>query len=348
MHNNSLLNLISCFASPQNQEYIDEQAFNLETYIEKTNARCLLWNFVDDAKIYISSKNKKSTQIIGKYIRTRIVTEINHLSSVFSKNNIKFLIIKGIPMEYVIYHKCRNRDTSDIDLFVSPYDIKQVLQILEKAGYHFVDNTNHYRSISLEDSMKLVTRHIVAVKNQLAVEVHYLFHFFNDASILGDNVKLQENWEKFYRNRIIIDNDEIKSIPTLDICDSMILITNHILFEMQAHRLLTHHTYLHKLFIDSLFLIYRIQSSSLCLELFRRSQINNYKFGIQIVLIHLHKLFNWYDEYLWNLFELKDLMPYIDTFNYDNSFLLPIGEWNLDLCDRFFGFSDNDMAYYIW
>lgn len=257
--------------TPSTEEFIDWAEI-----ISSTDAQCLLWNFVDEAGIEVNSPYKKFVQASGRNLRERLLKELHILADLFKKNDIPFLVLKGVPMEYIAYQRNVNRDLSDIDIFIPPYAMKPVLKLLLDNGYQLLDNTRKYEAITMDQALKLVTRHIVAAKGDIFVEVHHQFHFSKTDGLLGNQFGLLENFLWFENHKVILKNEELDNIPTLDICDSLLLVSNHIFYELDSTNAQEECRYPLKLLIDACFLVERVKEQNLYQELVLRADIRNY------------------------------------------------------------------------
>lgn len=287
MNNRVLFDFISQIVLKSSYTPPTEESINWEEIISSTDAQCLLWNFVDEAGIQINSPYKKFVQASGRNLRVKLLNELHILADLFKRNDIPFLVLKGVPMEYVAYQRKVSRDLSDIDIFIPQYAMKPVLKLLLDNGYQLLDNTRKYEAITMDQALKLVTRHIVAAKDDIFVEVHHQFHFSKTDGLLGNQVGLLENFLWFDSHKVILKSEELGNIPTLDVCDSLLLVSNHIFYELESTNDREEDRYPLKLFIDALFLLKRIKEQNLYQELLLRADNRNYSIELNYIK---HKL----------------------------------------------------------
>ena len=290
MNNRVLFDFISQIVLKNSYTPPTEESIDWEEIISSTDAQCLLWNFVDEAGIQINSPYKKFVQASGRNLRVKLLNELHILADLFNKNNIPFLVLKGVPMEYVAYQRKVNRDLSDIDIFIPPYAMKPVLKLLLDNGYQLLDNTRKYEVITMDQALKLVTRHIVAAKDDVFVEVHHQFHFSKTDGLLGNQSGLLENYLWFDSHKVILKNEELDNIPTLDICDSVFLVANHIFYELESNSSGEEGQYPLKLLIDACFLLEKIKEQNLYQELLLRADDRDYWFELGATLKKVDKI----------------------------------------------------------
>ncbi|WP_181391449.1 nucleotidyltransferase family protein [Methanospirillum stamsii] len=67
--------------------------------------------------------------------------QLLNLSSIFEKEKIEVIIVKGVALARSIYPDTATRISCDIDLFVQPENIKNLENILENLGYRCPEHT---------------------------------------------------------------------------------------------------------------------------------------------------------------------------------------------------------------
>jgi hypothetical protein len=82
-------------------------------------------------------KEMRMTDISVKKKLDNLLEELIHISKVFEKNKIPFIILKGFPLAQALYGNYYLRTTSDIDLLIKKRDLTKAESLLFNEGYEF-------------------------------------------------------------------------------------------------------------------------------------------------------------------------------------------------------------------
>lgn len=145
------------------------------------------------------------SNIITQAHNKKMYKELDRLQSLFEKENIKCVVLKGPGMSKLIYKYPGVRPFGDLDFLISPEDIVGVHKILINEGY-VQDDGNP----SIEELLKLAERefHIpVYSKSNFHVEVHHYGVDWN----LKSKVNYKSIYERAWKFKI---NNQSVWIPT--------------------------------------------------------------------------------------------------------------------------------------
>jgi hypothetical protein len=103
---------------------------------EEEGVSALLYTFLKDKDIPSNFKDSLKASYLRNYFQnTKIINELNNLSSLFVKEDIPFIPLKGAALILKVYNDIAHRPMDDIDLLVDEDDIKKTNDILLSNGY---------------------------------------------------------------------------------------------------------------------------------------------------------------------------------------------------------------------
>jgi hypothetical protein len=101
--------------------------------------------------------------------------ELLKVIDMLQKNNIRFFILKGIPLAIKIYDEATLRSFSDIDIFIHKVDMEQATQLISDIGYKPMQVTNinmigHHHRVLINDKKDIVIElHHKLIKDQFFI-----------------------------------------------------------------------------------------------------------------------------------------------------------------------------------
>jgi len=130
----------------------DEQIDNLMFEAEKHQLSCLLYDCMNEYCDDISYLEKYKFKVFHRMINCK--TKLKYMKDIFDKlndSNIDYVLLKG----YTFKALYPNRDTrlmTDIDIFIKPDSVDQVILLLEEQGYSVNKFKTHECNYVLEKS----------------------------------------------------------------------------------------------------------------------------------------------------------------------------------------------------
>jgi len=345
VENDFLLSIIKADTLQQDQiEDLKNKAKNIsskkfEKYLITRNMYPFVYQKVQELKLPISLN--KNNALYDKFKRNRISILIGEINCLFKENNIPVLFLKGMAYEYLINNKKTHRKTGDIDILVPVKYLKKAVYLLYDKGFNTYCSNAPNIQIEIEDSLKSPTRHVIMSDGQCKIEVHRQFHYYGK-HLITDTNESDAYFNSFFKNHVTITNNEIQEIPTLDLCDSMMLICNHAFRAIKLDDIMKSSSYVIKYYIDVRQNAKLIQEQKLWNELYKRADNYNYRLAIGTLLMQINEILNWHSKEATALFVTPEILKYKDHINWGTETLFPIGVWKKPLIDRVFHYTLND------
>ncbi len=140
--------------------------FNLSKHFQLSG---YLLNSIEFSENTIALK-EKLIKLNSNYLKKILLMrhEILKIGSLFDKNNIEYVVLKGMAMEIKEMDSCRH--FRDLDILVGKKDLKKAYKLLRTSGYTYFNNDSN-------DGIKYIRdkHHIPPMVNEarVVVELHY-------------------------------------------------------------------------------------------------------------------------------------------------------------------------------
>jgi hypothetical protein len=140
--------------------------FDLSKYFQLSG---YILNSLDFSKNTITLK-EKLVKLNKNYLKKILLMryEILKISNIFDKNNIEYMVLKGMAMEIKEIDSCRQ--FRDLDILVMQKDLKKAYKLLKNSGYEYFNRDSN-------DDVKYIRNmhHIPPMINdaRVIVELHY-------------------------------------------------------------------------------------------------------------------------------------------------------------------------------
>jgi hypothetical protein len=135
------------------------------------------------------------------------IPSLERLCAKFIQAQIRFLIVKGMPLSLQLYGDASRRSADDIDVLVSPEQFWQADAALTQAGYRY--ETAPPSAARLESYQQWV-KHLryIDARNQTVVELHH--------RLTGNPYLLQWNFDELWEDRIHVrvGATEVPTLPS--------------------------------------------------------------------------------------------------------------------------------------
>ena len=318
-------------------------------YLNDNEAILFAWNKMKKMglPIIINSMAFRKFAIETELKRKEIARFTNKINSVLKDNEIPVLFCKGIPYEYMIYGQKVGRYIGDIDILVPEKHLKQTNRLLMELGFEVHNNIEgSIAPITITTAEKLYTRHIVFLNGLCMVEVHRQLHHFAERVIMHAD-ESQIYFESFYKNHVYINNDEVHDIPTLDECDSLMVLCNHAFNEQRLSQIATRNAYTMKYYIDIYHNAKRIEELNLWGELYERSDRYNFRLAIGTLLTQIAELFDWNSSKAFKLFVTDEIYENKNHISLRTEKLNPVALWRKPFKERFFCYGLDDIELFL-
>ena len=148
--------------NPKKQNYF----FDLSKHFQLSG---YLLNSIDFSENTILLK-KKLTKLHNNYLKKILLMryEILKISNLFDKNNIEYVVLKGMAME--IKEIDSSREFRDIDILINQKDLKRAYALLRSSGYFYYNKQSNDCAKYLRDM-----HHLPPMVNNMGVivELHH-------------------------------------------------------------------------------------------------------------------------------------------------------------------------------
>lgn len=131
----------------------------------------------------------------------RLSAEAIRIARVFERENVPFIIVKGIPLAVNLYGGSDKRQCKDVDIWVSTSDLERAENLLHKLGY--ITMRPAYKLVGLKKKFYLNHAHEIALVNSsrlVEVELHFKLESVGTNFFSFDKVRTQSlfmNRQKF-------------------------------------------------------------------------------------------------------------------------------------------------------
>ena len=174
-------------------------------------------NFIKNLIDFLNIEKGNNLEYFLEKHKIRIVNKIlliKQINKLFKENNIRFLILKGIPLSNILYGYSAARITNDIDLLVDPNDLDNAITYLSCNNFLLVNK------IDLKTFPKWKTKYLKWVDysmvfqkkiNNETIEIDLHWHLSNTRDKLPNFKKL---WER--KKTVSIDGMKLFTLNNYD------------------------------------------------------------------------------------------------------------------------------------
>jgi hypothetical protein len=173
----------------------------------------LLWHHIHKSGIAIPSETQQVLK--GLYLRHRLLNRaytpvLTDVISLFEKNGIHALVLKGLALAYGYYPDPALRPVRDIDLLLDQKDVLRGLRLLSEAGFSVrlpTPNLKHMHEELTADS---------PIRN--GIRVHFELHHYNPRGRLVKGNSLDREFDVFDSpsDPLIIENNIVHVPAPMD------------------------------------------------------------------------------------------------------------------------------------
>lgn len=189
----------------QNIDYSDKEIQNV--IIDRSNYFLLAGHILKNFKFNEKTKFLQENLLKQKrYYNAKSLANfyaINRVINEFNKENIKFVILKGMALEILGIYKNNERFYRDIDILVDKNDLQRAYGCLRRIGFCYAETNANDSSKYIYDWHQLPS---LVNKNRVFIELH--------TKIIKHDKKCPYT-ENFFKNSIKIDNYIVPSIDDL-------------------------------------------------------------------------------------------------------------------------------------
>jgi len=158
----------------------------------------------DEFKRKVEKRRVKMTVKALKMLKT-----LNQFKQILEIENIEFLLLKGIPLKYLLFKNSEKRISRDIDALVKPMDVKTVFQLLKRKGFHLSTPLIEFK----EEQWPLFLKEFDQVsffhkETRVSIEIHWKL-FRNESYFPVEESTLWKNRKTFN-----VGNVEFQSLST--------------------------------------------------------------------------------------------------------------------------------------
>jgi Uncharacterised nucleotidyltransferase len=182
----------------------------------------LLWHHIHNSGIAIPSETKQTLK--GLYLRHRLLNRsytlaLTEVTSLFEKNGIHALVLKGLALAYEYYPDPALRPLRDIDLLLKQQDILRGLRLLSEVGFSVRLPTSNLRHLHEELTADSPLRN--------GIRVHFELHPYNPRGRLNKGKSLDREFDVFDSppDTLMIENN-IVYVPAP--MDNLRYLSNHL------------------------------------------------------------------------------------------------------------------------